>query len=393
MSITDVKSEYDVRASAEYLVFGVGAKKKQHKAAGTNRITPGFYCDAPSVAEFVAMGERLAKRNSRRVQAQSYVLSFSPEEFDVDSPADLQRVGDAGFLLAKKMHPHSPCLIVVHADGKGRAAHAHIKVLNHNAATGKAVRDYRVHWQVKKANDELMRELDMQVLEAKPKQPTDAWASRRSGLSEFEQQLGDICAEARVEALAETLEAPSPSMGKFIPRFAAACRARGTELVVDEYEVSSGNRGGKQVGDAAVGFTFRMRDDTTPKHRIRRRKASALSSEFTHDAIAAAFDSEQAERPLTVTPVEVPAPRRSRRTHAAQQRTAAKSSGRVTHAQPDPEQLAPVVAATPSWKGLVQESLEVQRAGELSSPEIQIGGPLEVPFRLSEIRRHPRGAQ
>ncbi|WP_459091258.1 relaxase/mobilization nuclease domain-containing protein [Homoserinimonas sp. A520] len=291
-------------------MFGVGAKKKKHKVAGTNRLAPGFYCDAPSVEDFVALGDELARQNSRKVKAQSYVLSFSPEEFDVDSRADLQRVGDAGFMLAKKMHPNSPCLVVVHADGKGRAAHAHIKVLNHDTGTGKALRDFRVHWQVKKANDELMVDLGMQVLEAKPKQPTDAWATRRSELPEYEQQLGDLCAEAKVEALVETLAAPSPSMEHFTALFTAACHARGVELVTDEHKVKSRNRAGKQPGDTSVGFTFKMRDTTTPKHRIRRRKASALSSEFTHDAIAAAFDATQ--QPV-VLPSQVPVPRRSTR--------------------------------------------------------------------------------
>jgi hypothetical protein len=286
MSITDVKPDYDLDASTDYLVFGVGAKKRKHEAAGSNRIAPGFYCDAPSVNAFVALGQELAKKNGRKVKAQSYVLSFAPEEFSVEDPQDLQRVGDAAFLLAKKMHPNSPCLVVVHADGEGKAAHAHIKVLNHDTLTGNALRNFRVHWQVKKVNDALMQELGMQVLEAKPKQPKDAWSRRRSQLPEFEQHLGDLCAAAKAEALAETLADASPSMDKFTAQFAASCRTRGVELVTDDYRVKSDKRRGKQEGESAVGFTFKMRDETTLRPRLRRRKASALSSEFTHDSIA-----------------------------------------------------------------------------------------------------------
>ena len=287
MSITDVKADYDIRASAEYLVLGVGTRKKRHLAAGTNRLVRGFYCDAPGIDEFVALGNDLAKQHGRKVKAQSYVLSFSPDEFDVSNPADLQRVGDAGFLLAKKMHPNSPCLVVVHADGKGRAAHAHIKVLNHDNATGKALRAFRVHWQVKQANDELMRDLGMNVLQAKPKPPADAWVTKRSDLPEFEQSLGDICAEAKGAALAVTLASPTPTVEEFTAQFALACRARGVELVVDEFKVASEKGRGSRLGAVSKGFTFKMRDEYSPKRRMRRRKASALSSEFTYDKLAA----------------------------------------------------------------------------------------------------------
>ncbi|TDW31408.1 relaxase/mobilization nuclease domain-containing protein [Cryobacterium psychrophilum] len=367
MSVTDVKPDYDLGTSADYLVFGVGAKKRKHTAAGSNRIVPGFYCDAPCVEAFVALGDELAKQNSRKVKAQSYVLSFSPEEFDVDSPADLQRVGDAGFLLAKKMHPNSACLVVVHADGKGRAAHAHIKVLNHDTATGMALRDFRVHWRVKKANDELMRDLGMQVVEAKPKQPTDAWVTRRNELPQYEQQLGDVCAEAKFEALAATLAAPSPSMARFTARFTAACQARGVELVTDEYKVKSGNRGGKQEGATVVGFTFKMRDDTTPKRRIRRRKASALSSEFTHDAITAAFDAKQMQ-PQEGVPAQVPVRRQPKRPRMAQQKTAATISGGMApapapaQAESEARQSAAAVKPANSWKEQMQAALEEANA-------------------------------
>ena len=309
MSITDVKADYDIRASAEYLVLGVGTKKKRHLAAGTNRLVRGFYCDAPGIDEFVALGNDLAKQHGRKVKAQSYVLSFSPDEFDVSNPADLQRVGDAGFLLAKRMHPNSPCLVVVHADGKGRAAHAHIKVLNHDNATGKALRAYRVHWQVKRANDELMRDLDMNVLQAKPKPPADAWVSKRPDLPEFEQSLGDICAAAKGAALAATLATLTPTMEEFTAQFTLACRARGVELVVDEFKVKSERRRGSRLDALSKGFTFKMRDEYSPKRRMRRRKASALSSEFTHDKLAATLaESQSSPRQTSLAPIAPIAP-------------------------------------------------------------------------------------
>lgn len=76
MSITTVSPIYDIVTRADYLEFGVGAKKKNHREAGTDRLAPGFYWDAPGIDEFIAIGEGLAKRHSRKVKAHSYVLSF-----------------------------------------------------------------------------------------------------------------------------------------------------------------------------------------------------------------------------------------------------------------------------------------------------------------------------
>ena len=361
MSVTDVKSDYDVSASVDYLLFGVGAKKEKHRAAGTNRLQPGFYCDAPSVEAFVTLADALARKNSRKIQAQSYVLSFPPQEFDVTRQADLQGVGDAGFLFAKKMHPNSPCLVVVHADGIGRAAHAHIKVANHNYVTGQALRDYRVHWQVKKVNDELMRDLGMHVLETQSKQPTDDWVLRRTSLPEFEQQLGDLCAEAKVEALAETLTAPSPNMVLFTEHFVTGCKARGIEVIAGEYVVKSGNRTNKQKGDTAVGFTFKMRDGTTYERRVRRRKASVLSSEFTYDAIAVELDTELAPLMPRPAPAVIPVSRRATRAHTIQEpmtttstvdaapSPASGAQNRST-AAPLPLQIGPVLNSSESWE-------------------------------------------
>lgn len=297
MSITTVSPVYDLRVRADYLTVGVGQKRHDHLTEGTDRLAPGFYCDAASVEEFVMLGDQLAEQQGRRVKAQSYVLSFSPDELDVHDEDDQRRVGDLGFLLAKKMHPHSPCLVVVHDDSEGGAAHAHVTVLNHDYATGKALRDYRVHWQVKRANDELMADEGMQVLAPKPKQPVSEWQARRGEMPAFEQQLGDAITEALADASSTDFDG-----------FVAACAARGVEVVWLAHEVKSDGRRGKQQGDAAVGITYKMRDlqgEGSMPGRLRRRKASALSSAFTHDGITAALDATQRRDPA---PVPVPPP-------------------------------------------------------------------------------------
>lgn len=287
-----VSPVYDLGARADYLSHGTGDKKRKNLRQGTDRIAPGFYCDAASIEEFIALGNRLAEQHGRRVKAQSYIVSARADELDKDDPHDQQCMGDYGFMLAKRMHPNSPCMVVVHDDGG--VLHAHVTVLNHDELTGLALRDYRVHWQVKRANDELAREMGMRVVEPQQRQPLDAWANRRAELPEFDQQLGDAVAKARAAAL----DHAQPSMAVFV----AEANARGVEVVEHDHVVKSGDRTGHVEGDTVTGITYRMRDETRPKRRMRRRKASALSSEFTHDALSAEFEPH----PAPVTPAPPP---------------------------------------------------------------------------------------
>lgn len=299
MNTSNVTPIRDLGVKGDYVKYGVGDMKAGHKEAGTDRLGPGFYCDEPSIEAFIELGNRFAEQFGRKVKAHDYVLSWPPWELDVNDPADLQRAGDLAFLFAKKVRPHSPCLIVVHDDGAGGCVHAHIQALNHDLMTGKAPRDFRVHWRVKRANDELMRELGMDVIE--PKYETSQgsyWAEQRGDMAGFEQQLGDAIVGARAEALAD----PSAvDLLAFHAAFDAACTARGIEVVEKDFEVKSDNLRGKRKGDTAIGITYRMHDQVTPnkKPRWRRRKASSLSPEFTTDGLAAAFENAAQQRAQT----------------------------------------------------------------------------------------------
>ncbi|WP_242491713.1 hypothetical protein [Actinomyces minihominis] len=112
--------------------------------------------------------------------------------------------------------------------------------------------------------------------------------------NQFAQQLGDAVAEAHAAALAHA----KPSMAVFV----AEANARGVEVVEHDHAVKSGDRSGHAEGNTVTGITYRMRDETTPKRRMRRRKASAPSSEFTHDALCAEFEPQ----PVPVAPGPAP---------------------------------------------------------------------------------------
>lgn len=65
--MTTVCPVYNLGTRADYLKLGIGTEKKGHQAAGTDRRAPGFYCDAPSISEFIQLGNRLAEENGRQV--------------------------------------------------------------------------------------------------------------------------------------------------------------------------------------------------------------------------------------------------------------------------------------------------------------------------------------
>lgn len=300
MSTTNISPVYDLGTRADYLQFGVGAKKSGHQEAGTNRIAPGYYCDAEDIDIFIQWGNHFAEANKRRVKAHSILLNFPPDELDVTNPDDLQRAGDLAFHLAKKAFPNSPCLIVVHDDADGGHVHAHITIVNHDLVTGKAPVKNRTHARIKALNDELMRAEGMRVATVGSR---DRWAVRREEKAariaskqprryeEFDLAIGDHISAAKRAALAGDLD-------KFMDTFTAECKARGVDVEQTEHEVKTDQRKGHKKGDLVHGLRFEMLDEFTPtrRPRSRRRSASKLAHEFTLDGLAADVEQERQRR-------------------------------------------------------------------------------------------------
>ncbi|WP_022872480.1 relaxase/mobilization nuclease domain-containing protein [Nesterenkonia alba] len=282
-AITNVKPVYELGERSDYLTVGVGEKKHQHRAAGTDRVAY-FYCDEPDVEAFIARGNKLAAQHGRRVKAHSYVVSFSPDVLDVNRPEDVQRGGDLAFLLAKKMRPRSSALVIGHVDGS--CVHAHVVTLNHDEQTGAAPKDYRMHWQVRQANDELLREQGMEALQPQhTSSQAGYWAQRRGELDGFDQMLGDAVAGALADPDAVDMVS-----------FRAACADRGVQVEEKRHPVKKDGYRGLRAGDQAVGLVYKMRDTTGSgdgrKPRLRRRAAGKLSPEFTTDGLTEAFTAK-----------------------------------------------------------------------------------------------------
>lgn len=305
MSSSQISPVYDLGTRADYLEFGTGEKKAQHAKEGTNRLAPGYYCDAESIEAFLDMGNALAAQYGRKVKAQSIILSFAPDELDVDDPSDLQRAGDLGFLLAKRTFPNSPCLVVVHDDSDGRNAHAHITILNHDLVSLKAPTKNRTHSQLKRINDQLMRDEGMRVISPNPGGTSGQWSLQRQAIEArvdagepkryeaFYLALGDQIAAAKKKALQGDLDA-------FMDTFEAECVDRGVSLTKTQHAVKTDARPGFKKGDIVPGLTYSMLDEQSPtkRPRNRRRAASKLSSEFTLEGLQLDVERERQRRIL-----------------------------------------------------------------------------------------------
>lgn len=265
MSTINVQPSKDAAASVAYVLYGNDkAFREQLRSRGQTRAAAfalSMSNGSTSPAAFVARAQRLAKSTGRRNELYSYVLAFHPDEFDVASPTDMDRIRDVAAKLAKQMHS-ADHLVVVHADSAGGHGHAHILVLNHDNLTGKSLQRF-TSWKkgLHQLNDELMREEGLRVLPG-PAQPKPGWEQRREAFAagRFEQTLGD--------AVFDALHDP-----------------RAVDQVTFESVL------GEQDVTLAVtnrdGWSFKMRRSDNGK--IGRKKASALTPDFTAAAVTEVF--------------------------------------------------------------------------------------------------------
>lgn len=257
-------------------------------------------CDVPGgPGAFSARARALTQNTTREVEALHYRQSFSDEEFDPKNPEHVQWVNDLGYQLAKKMHPDSDCLVVSHVDGRGKKPHNHILVLNHNNRTGKALSDYRTFHDrkagnqkgVQSANDELMRDHCLSVVKRLEHAPKD-WELRREDFAEgsLDREIGDRMSAALADA--------------------RAVDKAGLVSVIEEQNQQHGDDGvrvprmrlhspvskkGKRAGQET--WTLYIEDRRGESRRAERRKrASALSADFTPEGAQAFFDYHQQQK-------------------------------------------------------------------------------------------------
>lgn len=159
MSITKQTTTVRAAAAIMYAHFGKPADVMQSRAAA-------WRSDFRNPYDAIISIESMLKGTGRKNQALMVIQSFSKDELDPCDPITPTIVADAAYALAKEVAPNSPCDVVVHLDSDGGNPHAHITIANVDLITGKAARESGLaHWVLKKANDKIMREMGLQVLE------------------------------------------------------------------------------------------------------------------------------------------------------------------------------------------------------------------------------------
>ena len=217
MSYIHVDRAKTIEAPVIYIVYGSlkAAKEGQVRAEQVTAVSAeGLRQDEWAGLDFIDEGNELLRPHTQRSnKCLTYVQSWS-EELDKDNPEDVQKAHDLGVETARRLAPNSPCIVATHIDSKGGYVHNHIIILNHDYLTGKAApKEAGNFYNVKRVNDELMKEVGMEVL-----QPSGSWVRLRQaeraavkagistdstglGLDELDGYTWADCLRKRVDAL------------------------------------------------------------------------------------------------------------------------------------------------------------------------------------------------
>lgn len=268
MSTVNVQPSRSAADSVSYALYGAGREAEQRREVGAWR-SNAVTCSSGSPESFVALAEARAAAHGRSVEVYSYTQNFSPDEFDKDDPAHVERVHELGVKLAQGMHS-ADFIVVTHTDAAGGHLHNHIYCQNHDLLTGKRLENYR-SWRrgLHQLNDDLMRRENCRVL-ASPMEAKPDWdqARERFAAGGFEQRLGDAVDAALRDPRSQNRQA-----------FEAVLAEKGVRLAETNRD----------------GFSYKMRRENG---KLGRKKASRLSAEFTAESVQAVLDfhADQAQQ-------------------------------------------------------------------------------------------------
>ncbi|OFP86641.1 hypothetical protein HMPREF2967_11085 [Corynebacterium sp. HMSC059E07] len=105
----------------------------------------------------------IARHPQRTNQAEIEIQSFHPDELSADDPFDIQLAHLAGLELARRLAPNTDVVVATHTDSKSGHLHNHIIYANHDRVTGTTPRNVRNFHKVKHINDEVMKDLGLEV--------------------------------------------------------------------------------------------------------------------------------------------------------------------------------------------------------------------------------------
>ena len=269
MSITKQTTTVRAAAAIMYAHFGKPADVKHSRAAA-------WRSDFRNPYEAIASIESMLKGTGRKNQALMVIQSFSKDELDPRDPMTPMIVADAAYALAKEVAPNSPCDVVVHLDSDGGNPHAHITIANVDLVTGKAARENGlVHWVLKKANDKIMQEMGLQVLE--PHELAHDVNRSRSGKSAEGLTIDQLDKNTWREFLADRVdEALADSRSVDFDSLRAVARELGVSI-----EKKTSAKSEAEGRDPSV--TYALVDDNGEVRRFGRSKAACTARKLGTD--------------------------------------------------------------------------------------------------------------
>lgn len=278
MSTTHIQPLPNVRGRMSYTELGEGKKRTRNIREGTNRIAAQMG-DMGTREDFIRFCSAMRRQSQGTRLNEGYELrvSWSPEELSKDSPEDIQRACEYGYLLCKEVAPNAPCWVTVHTDGEGGCVHVHATIANHDLVSGTAIAHGTDHATVKRKNDRLSREMGFTVVGPEPAKERTTWAERKEqfGIESFERLLGNRVEDARNHA---------SNMEEFLE-----------ELKIRDVELTETRKVDKKTGEETVGWSYKSHDLYGKSKRKRRRRASNLADDLTREGIEAYFEEKQRE--------------------------------------------------------------------------------------------------
>lgn len=269
MSITKQTTTVRAAAAIMYAHYGKPADVKHSRAAA-------WRSDFRNPYDAIASIESMLKGTGRKNQALMVIQSFSKDELDPRDPMTPMIVADAAYALAKEVAPNSPCDVVVHLDSDGGNPHAHITIANVDLVTGKAARENGlVHWVLKKANDKIMREMGLRVLE--PHELAHDVNRSRSGKSAEGLTVDQLDKSTWREFLADRVdEALADSRSVDFDSLRAVARELGVSI-----EKKTSAKSEAEGRDPSV--TYALVDDNGEVRRFGRSKAACTARKLGTD--------------------------------------------------------------------------------------------------------------
>lgn len=282
MSVVLTGSTGNAWLATRYVFFGSGAQAEENRRTGHCRAVKHL-SDLASTPENILSGTRAfgaqMRSKGRSVEALTLVHSFSPQELQADNEEHQELALQLAYELSERAYPGSLKTVVVHADADGGQLHTHTVVFN-ETETGRAIRANKLHRQVARLNDELMRENGLEVCQPVASRDSQAVYHAKKRVEKGTEKPRDRDAITWEEELKLKVdEAVLNPAVKDMDSFQEVLGASGVE-------VSYGKRRNRA--------TFKMKSEETGKTSSRR--GANLGTRYTLEGLAASIAEQVALR-------------------------------------------------------------------------------------------------